>query len=201
MAIGDPYILLEELKDYMKMTGSSQDDDKLQNAMQDASVGINGFCNRQFNRTTTASLRKYDLTASGIAVVDDFWTTDELVVSLDGSTLTEDSDYELRPLNGVVDGEPGWPYWRIKLLGFRSNIQRYCNSGARLQVTAQWGWASVPAPVKQACFIMAAETFQLKDAPLGVAGADAFGTVMRVRNNPMASNKLARYVRDKVLVG
>lgn len=200
MAIGDPYILLEEFKDYMKMTGSSQDDDKLQNAMQDASVGINGFCNRQFNKTSTASLRKYNLIADNLAVVDDFWTTDDLVVTLDGNTLVEDEDFELRPMNGVVDGEPGWPYWRIKLLGYRWPRRCYY-SGARLQVTAQWGWTSVPAGVKQACFIMAAETFQLKDAPLGVAGADSFGTVMRVRNNPMASAKLGRYVRDKVLVG
>jgi hypothetical protein len=48
---------------------------------------------------------------------------------------------------------------------------------------------------------MAAETFQLKDAPLGVAGMDAFGSALRVRDNAMAASKLAPYVRDRFLVG
>jgi hypothetical protein len=69
-----------------------------------------------------------------------------------------------------------------------------------LQVTARWGWTAVPAAVKQACLILASETFRLKGAPFGVANMDQFGPI-RVRDNPMAQKKLMPYALDPVMVG
>lgn len=200
MAIGDPYVSLDELKDYLKMTGKDSYDDALQDALASVTMEIDGKCNRQFNKTSSATQRSYYPTTRNLAKVHDFYTTTDLVVTLDGATLVEGTDFELHPLDGIVDNQTGWPYWKIRLLDGRcfSSSQ---SGGAPLKVTAKWGWNSVPAPIKQACLIMAAETFQLKDTPFGVAGMNAFGSALRVRDNTMAVSKLSPYVRDRFLVG
>lgn len=70
---------------------------------------------------------------------------------------------------------------------------------AAVQVTARWGWVAVPAPVKAACLISAAETFKLREAPFGVASFQDFG-LARVRDNPIARRKLNPYRRDVLAV-
>lgn len=201
MAIGDPYVTLTQLKSYLKI-GDTVDDSELSDALAAASRGITDFCKRQFNKETSATARVYRVTRSGLAMVDDFHTITGLVIAT-GVTGVFDttwvaSDYELEPLNGVRNGEPGWPYWKIRSLD-SSALSFTASDRATLQVTAQWGWAAVPTQVKQACLILAAENFKLKDAPFGVAGFDGFGAV-RVRDNAMAKSKLVPYRRNAVLV-
>lgn len=200
MAIGDPYVSLDELKDYLKMTNKDSYDDALQDALASVTSEIEAKCNRQFNKATSASQRSYYPDNRCLVKVHDFYTTDDLVVTVNGSALIEGTDFELHPLDGIVDGRSGWPYWKIRLIGGRA-FPMSQSTGAPIKVTARWGWNSIPAPIKQASLIMAAETFQLKDAPLGVAGMDAFGSALRVRDSSVARNKIAPYVRDLFLVG
>ena len=68
-------------------------------------------------------------------------------------------------------------------------------------MTAKWGWEAVPEAVRQATVIIAAETFQLKDAPFGTAGMDQFGNIYHVRDNRIAAGKLARYCRRRIPAG
>lgn len=195
--IGQPYVDLEDMKAYLKLTGKDQYDDLLQDALDSATTEIDNLTNRQFNQVSVATEREFQIrSAPNLFHVDDFYSTAGLVVKIDDIELSAD-EYKLFPLNGVVGGKPGWPYWRIKL----TSPYRFYNSCSTLKVTALWGWAAVPTPVRQACRIMAAETFQLKDAPLGVAGMDNFGTPMRVRENPMAAAKLKPYKRGFPQVG
>lgn len=198
-ALGESYASLDELKDYLKIPTTKQlHDQALTDALESASAEIERHCNRQFNKQTTTTARVYSPDTYDRVWVDDFHTTTGLVVTNDGAVL-DSSDYELYPLNGVSDGQPGWPFWKIKL---KQGNRFVCRNGeATVSVTAQWGWAAVPAPIRQACLIMAAETFQLKDAPFGVAGMDTFGTVLRVRDNKMAETKTSRYCRNRFLVG
>lgn len=202
MAVGDPYATLTQLKSYLGIEDALTDSE-LTDALASASRGITKFCGRQFNKETSATARTYRPTHAGLAMVDDFHTTTGLVIATaddDGvfDTTWTSADYELEPLNGVRDGESGWPFWKIRVVD-SSALSFQLHSRATLQVTAQWGWAAVPAPVKQACLILAAETFKLKDAPFGVAGFGDFGAV-RVRDNPMAKAKLIPYRRNAVLV-
>jgi hypothetical protein len=219
MAIADldPYVTLDELKAYLSIT-TSQWDDQLSDALDSASREIEKYTNRQFNQDTVASPRIYDAEGPRYCDVDDFWTADSLVVQT-GATyeITWDpTDYELFPRNGITDGQPGWAFNQLRtaplgnhwfgITGYQrwsgpNDIgNRYLMGYHRVQVTAQWGWAAVPSPVKQACKIMAGATFQVKDAPFGVAGSDVWGTI-RVKDNLMAMSKLDRYVREPVLVG
>lgn len=204
MAISDPYATLEELQDRLGGVQSSADDTKMTNALTVASRGIEKICRRQFNKTTDASARIYYPMHGRLVLTDDFHTTTGLIIAIDTGddgtyeTTYAAADYQLEPLNGIVDGEPGWPYWRIRAMRSATPIP-YCGGRAPVQVTAQWGWTAVPDPVHEATLAVAQETFKLGDAPFGVMGMGEWG-VVRVRENPVAMAMIARYRRDPVLV-
>lgn len=210
MALGDPYVTTAQLKVYLNLT-DTVDDQAVTDAVNSASSEINTYCCRQFNDAGSASARVYEPLNRLRCEVDDFSTTTGLVIAVDSDgdgayeTTFAISDYQLGPLNGVVDGEPGWPYWQIKAVGnFAFPVAWTALTfstfrTATVQVTANWGWSAVPKPVYQACLIMAAQNFRLKDAPLGVAGFGEFG-VVRVQDVPAAARKLNPYRRDPVKV-
>lgn len=207
MALGDPYVQLARLKDNLNFKPDSiNQDDNLRDAIRSASSEIEKHCNRQFQRSEVATPRIYEPQDGYSVAVDDFWTTDGLVVEIDSmgngqfSTVVPASDYELYPRNGVVDGQIGWPFYEINFVG-AAIIPTYHRRKGVVRVTAKWGWEKVPDAVRQAAVIIAAETFQLKDAPFGTAGMDQFGNIYHVRDNRIAAGKLARYCRRRIPAG
>lgn len=202
MALGDSYATLAELKTRLGISDTG-DDTQLTEALSVASRAIEQHCGRQFNKTTTASARTFYPKHCYLAHVHDFHTTTDLVVATDSGadgtyeTTISSSNYELQPLNGIVDGESGWPYWRIKTV----NATLPTGTGrASVQVTAQWGWTAVPAGVKESCLILAEEIAKLKDTPFGAGGFGEFGRI-RARENPHVAMRLAPYRLLPVLVG
>jgi len=199
-AIGDPYLELADLKRYLSMEDDSRFDQELTEAIASITKEINRHCNRQFNKAPTASWRSFPIRYASFVDTADFWDDPtEIQISsapdVAGTVLTAGS-YVLEPLDGIVDDEPGWPRWKLKPT---ANGVRLI-PGMYLRMNAPWGWESVPADVVQSGKIMAGATFQIKDAPFGVAGSDQWGTI-RVRDNQMAVNKLNRLVKDRILVG
>jgi hypothetical protein len=206
VALGDPYVDLARLKDYLKIKPEKvEQDENLQDAINSASGEIEKHCNRQFNKADTATARVFEPDDCYEVTVDDFWTTDGLVVEVDTSgdgsfsTTVSSSDYEVYPRNGVVDGQTGWPHYEIRLV--EDSFPIYLRRKGIVRVTAKWGWTAVPEAVRQAAVIIAAETFQLKDAPFGTAGMDQFGNIYHVRDNRIAAGKLARYCRRRIPAG
>lgn len=202
MPLGDSYATRAELKRRLdNMTVTTWDSD-IDNALSVASRGIEKVCNRQFNVATSASARIYYPCNQARADVDDISTTVGLIVATDESdaalyaTTWASTDYQLEPLNGIVDAESGWPYNRIRAVA--SRMFPTTTRRAPLQVTAKWGWTAVPAGVKEACLAVAEDTFKLKEAPWGVAGVGEWGS-MRVRANPMAMSMIGPYIREPVL--
>lgn len=201
MALGDPYATLTELKSRLGI-GDQLDDDGLTAALSVASRGVEFCTNRQFNDAGTASSRIFHPDSPRRAEVDDFSTTTGLIIETDegsagtfGSVWTS-GFYELLPLNGVVSGVPGWPFSVLRTVNrsFPLYPQR-----ASLRVTARWGWAAVPAPVKEATLILAEDIFKLKDSPFGAGGYGEYGRI-KARENPNVWMRIAPYVRDAVLV-
>jgi len=199
------YASRDELKSRMSITVTTWDM-MIDDALDAVSRDIDGHCNRKFWVDDAVSARIYYPDCRRMTEIDDFSTTIGLVIKTDTggngtyATTWASTDYELSPLNGIVDGETGWPFRRIKAVGaleFPIYLTEY--QRAPLQVTAKWGWAAVPSPVKQACLILGEATFKAKDAAFGVAGFDGIG-VVRVRDNPMAERKLRKYRHNAVLV-
>lgn len=204
MALGDPYITADGLRDYLTVTKERPTESaELASAADSISREIERHCGRQFNRAGATAARVYTPDFATWTYVDDFHTTTGLVVEVDRAgdgtwTVWDTGDYQLEPLGGVVEGQSGWPFYKIRALTRPFPVSR--SRRATVRVTADWGWAAVPDPVVQAAKILAAETFTLRTAPLGVAGVDDYG-IVRVRDSRMAAAKLAKYVKHRLLVG
>jgi hypothetical protein len=205
VALGDPYVTTALLKTRLGI-GDSADDTAIGEAVLTASRDIEKFCGRQFNKTTSASARVFYPETCHLAIVDDFHTTTDLVIKTDAGddgtfeTTWAATDYQLEPVNQIVDGESGWPYHRIRTRSSGATYFPQTGRGAPLQVTAQWGWNAVPAAVTTAAYLLASDYLKLKDANFGVAGMGEFGP-MRVRENQRVSALLAPYRLYPVLVG
>lgn len=192
------YATVAELKAYLNLTSTSIDPE-LTDSLVTASRDIDKACGRRFWPDTTATARLYypDVDRCNRTLVDDFWTDDDLVVETGSNgTFTAVTSYELHPLNGIVDGESGWPYNRIRI----STSWPTVSDTAPIRVTAKWGWADAPAPVKTSCIVLAAEALKLaREAPFGVAGFGVDG-VVRIRGNARVRDMLAPYMRYALLV-
>lgn len=199
MALGDDFITLDEQRQYMNIEPTDFDE-VIADAISSTTIDIIRHCHRDFNDAGTLSTRKYKAIRNpereewhrhhSILITDDFSTIAGLVVSSGGVTHDNDS-LVIEPMNGVVQGMTGFPFWRIK---------GCFPSDCWISVTARWGWSNVPKPVRQAAFIMTSDTFQLKDQRLGIAGSDQFGSVVVLRENTLAFKKLKHFRRGSVLV-
>jgi hypothetical protein len=202
MPLGDNYASLAELKSRLGITDTT-DDTALSNALSAISRNVEEYTSRQFNDAGTTSARIYRPDSCLWVDVDDFSTDTGLIVQTDDGddgnfdTTWPVSDFQLEPLNGIVDGQTGWPYSTIRSVATRWLWRR---RRASVRVTARWGWTAIPTPIREATLILGEETFKLKDAPFGVAGFGDFG-VVRIRDNPKATALLDPYRRYGVLVG
>lgn len=203
MPIGDPYATLAELKGRLGITDTI-DDARLTDALAEASVGIEKWCRRQFNDAGgSPTPRVYYPTSGRLTLVDDFSTTTGLDIKTDQDddgvfeTTWAATDRQLEPLDGIRDGQPGWPFWKIRAVAAKT----FPCAGLRapVQVTARWGWAAVPKRVHGACLVMAEEIYKLVDAPFGAAGIGDLG-VIRIRENTAVQMMLASYRRTAVRV-
>lgn len=207
MALGDSYATLAEIRSRVGITDASatSEDTKLTEALSAASRGIEAMAHRQFNVASSATARLFYPDSYCHTKVYDISTTTDLVIKTDTAgdgtfaTTWLTTDYQLEPLDGIVDGQSGWPYWTIRAVGTQRFICAWPGQRAPLQVTATWGWTAVPAPVKEATLILAEEIYSLKNTPFGVGGYGQFG-IIRARENPMVLTRLMPYILDPVLV-
>jgi hypothetical protein len=216
VALGDPYIELFDFKDYLGIKqGKIDNDGALQDALDSASREIERICNRQFNKDDAApgaaTPRVYSPMSprSRRIHVDDFHTLTDLVIEIDetgfGDWVALGADeYELHPYNGMVNGLPGWPFESFEVIRlYNPMYNRRWGKKARYRVTAHWGWEAVPADVRQACMMLAGDTYQQKDSPYGVM-SDQYGVTLRPSGptsgvGTQARLKLSRYARNRLL--
>jgi hypothetical protein len=199
VAIANGYLTLDQAKHYVGAQ-TSDNDVLLEDAVNTASRAIDAYCSRRFYVDTNASARTFRPATPYLAVVDDISSTTGLVVKTDDgddgtheTTWTIVTDFELEPADGVgPNGQTGWPFWQIHVAGSRTFPT--ANRHRPLSVTAKWGWAAVPDDVEQACRILVAKFFKVREAPLGVAGFGDLGLI-RVRDDPTAMGLLRPYRR------
>lgn len=141
MPIGDPYAHPFDLEQRLGKT----DDGTFSSVVEAASRAVESFARRQFNQADDASPRRFRPVDLRRLPVDDFHTTDDLVVEV-GDVVLESDEYDPRPWDGVVDGQPGWPFFDLFAVGRRWPYRRR----AAVTVTAKWGWAAVPAAIVEA---------------------------------------------------
>jgi len=197
--LANQYGTVDELKARFAITDTI-DDYLIRKAIRAASRQIDKLCRRRFYADATATARQYWRDSTLHTYVDEFWTNTGLIVATDQDddgvfeVTWAAADFQLEPLNGIVDGDPGWPFNLIRAVEAKT-FPAAKRPG--VQVTAKWGWSAIPDDIREATLLSAAELFKLKDAPFGVAGFGEFGAV-RIRANPIVMRAINPYRRSLV---
>jgi phage gp36-like protein len=182
--INQGYATRNQVKAALRIgTADTLDDDLIDNCVGAASRLIDGYCNRRFWQSGTAEARIFQAEDSFYCSIDDIAGT---ALTLKSSTQADGtfdltwsrSDYQLEPLNGNLDGLT-WAYDKIRAVGdyLFPTVNANYGEQALVQVTAVFGWPSVPEPVVQATIIQASRIFKRYDSPLGVAGFGDLGAI------------------------
>jgi len=171
------YAQLDDLKSLLRIPASDTvDDAQLTRSIEAASRRIDGVCDRVFYQESTATARVYDATNLASVSIDDVSTMTGFIVKVDdgfdyATTLVENVDYRVEPLNNLSKGLP--VYRLVSLSGIfpKSTVR------PGVQVTARWGFPSVPTAITEATLLMAGRLFKRGDSLLGVAGFTDMGVI------------------------
>lgn len=181
------YATLDDYKAMRAATRDGKGDPEILDALEVAAADIDEWCQRSFTVATgTESAKTYMQSVTGRVLVDDFANTTDLAVTDDGSALTLGTDYY------VDTPKLGHPYYRLLF----SPTRWTCPSWEPvLSVSADWGWSAVPAQVKRANVLLAADIMRAGSADFGaVSFADA-GTLVRIRQNLIVEGLLRDFRR------
>ena len=145
---------------------------RVDDAIEAATVAIDNDCHRSFTAVPSEA-RTFGVSRSGEfeLSVPDLRTVSALKIDDDGDGVFETTiaaaGYELdKPFSDAA-----WPYETIRLLDrlLPSSGRRR----VRVEVTGTWGWDAVPAPINQACSLLAAQLSQRPASAL--FGIQSFG--------------------------
>lgn len=179
------YATIAELKSKLRIpSGDTQDDSELTGAVTAASRAIDHATNRQFGQVSPVEARVYsarwDRTwCRWVVDTDDISSSTGLLVAVDDNddqvfdkSIT---DFRLAPVN---EDEKGRPWTQIVVNSDSANVPTKAKDS--VQVTALWGWAAVPATIKEATLLQAERFYYRREAPFGVAGSPSVGSEIRL---------------------
>ncbi len=184
------YATLEQLQS--RITERASDAADLQTTLDAAESAVNQYCGRTFTLAGSASARVFEATRTDRVAVDDIGSTTDLVVTTGrpGSfttTLTVDTGYWLKPLNAITLGRPYEWVWTED----RFTVADY----PTVQVTARWGWPSVPDDVTEATLLIASRLWSRRSSPTGVAGFGDYGVVRVTASDADVARLLDPYAK------
>lgn len=182
------YITRLELKDYIG--GIAEDNPRIDNIIDQiiltTTEAITGYTGRRFwkdvdgNGAPVLSSRVY-FAEGGTLWVDDIADTATATVAIDAAnngsystTWVENTQFRWLPLNGIMDGQEGWPATHLSLIG-SFWFWPFTFGRPQVRITAQWGWQAIPATIKSVALLTAADLLAYKDIRFDVAGSDVTG--------------------------
>lgn len=179
MTVTNGYITLANLKTYLKID-DSVDDVILEKIIESASRSIDRIANRRFYLDAAASARTYRPVGNLRVQTDDFGSTTGLVVKTDPNgtgtyqtTLVLNQDYIVEPTNAAASGRP---YTTITIVGSNA-FSLPVNNWPQAEITAKWGWPTVPDDVTEATYILSADLYKRRDSIGGVLGLSELGAI------------------------
>ena len=192
------YLEADELAAFLRI------DDTLEHPHLDQLIGsaveaVAAFCGQSFDSAaTSATARLFVADHNYWLRVDPIASTTDLVVKTDtGGDGTFDqtwasTDYQLEPLNQRHAGLSDHPYTLI-----RATQSRWfpVDRQARVEVTARWGWTTVPSSVKDATMLHAARLHERRNAPAGIVAGDGFIGRTSLGIDPDVATLLYPFVR------
>jgi len=176
--IENGYATLAELKasDVLNFSDTTHDA-VLEREIEAASRAIDEYCGRFFYAITPAEAHYYSAEEAYILKVDDIYSTTGMTVKADYNgdgtfeTTFASTDYNVYPYSPPN----GKPYTKLEIPPSGSYTFPLGPKG--IEVTALFGWSSVPSAVNQACVMLAQRLHKRNQTILGQAAASAVGTI------------------------
>ncbi len=179
MTITNGYITLAGLKTYLKIDDSVEDT-LLEQIIESASRSIDRIANRRFYLDSTATARTYRPIGNLRVITDDIGSTTGLILKTDPNstgvyqtTFTLNTDYIVEPTTALAKGRP---INYLTIVGSTA-LSLPVNYWPQVEVTAKWGWPSVPDDIEQATYILSADLYKRKDSIGGVLGISELGAI------------------------
>lgn len=199
--MANPYVSVAALKITMGLAAETFADADLTVAVDAASRGIDGVCNRRFWLDADANqVRYYTPGSADWVAIDDLITATSLLVDKDGDgtfeeTWTANTDFVLEPLNAAADSRP-WTKICRHPASSRWFPYYYPRS---VKLTGKFGWAAIPDPIVEATGILAAKLVKRsREAPFGIASIGLDGSAVRIaRNDPDVMFLVSDYIRER----
>ena len=196
------YLTIDELKYTLEASGQQFFDNDAQAAITAASRGIDEYTSRIFY--SSSGTRYYTPEDRYCVEVDDIVSlgTFGLDWNRDGtySTVwTQGTHYNLAPYNNPTLGKP---YESVELIKYSGAFfpPWQLGYGKSVRLIGTFGWSSTPAPVKQACTILATKLMRrAREAPFGVVGIGYDQTAVRISKaaDPDICFLLDPFVKDR----
>lgn len=172
------YCTVQQVRDRMGHAASSGADLQVRvgDAIEAASAQIDADTGRSFGVVTEARAFRSPGAARELHLPD--------FVTLSALKLDDDDDGVFETTIAAADYEldesverTGWPFDTVRLLSrsFPSGGRR----SRRVEVTATWGWAAVPAPINHACSLLVVRLMQRPQAPFGVVAMGEVSATIR----------------------
>lgn len=174
-------------------------------AISSASRQIDMWAGRYFYQDDAPSARLLNATDRTCVCPGDFDSTTGVIVKTDddddGVYETTWASNQWQAQSGSVPNMPfvrfnGWPWTTISTT---TRTREFPISGRRpsIQVTATWGWATVPTAIEQACEALAILYYQSKDSSAG--GMIEIDNIDRLSTDPIVVARAL--VRDYAVPG
>ena len=192
------YLTADELASFLRIQ-DSEEHPHLDQLISSAVEAVAAYCGQPFTAAaSTASAKVFAAESASWVRTHPISSTTDLVVRTDTSadgtfdTTWDAVDYQLEPLNQDHAGLTDHPFNLI-----RAARSRYfpVDRRARVQVTARWGWSTVPTSVRDATLMHAARLHERRNAPAGVVAGDGFIGRMSLGIDPDVATLLYPFVR------
>jgi hypothetical protein len=204
--MADTYCDNSDVKSFIGLSGSSQDSN-IDLAIKGACRLIDNYCGRHFYKPTSAFAKHFTPDNPYILDVPDIANTTSLVVKIDDNddgtyekTLTLNTDFYLNPIN-VQDmiGDQEAPFNQIRIFDRRSSERFDPDIKKHVEITALWGFESVPDAVKMATILQTSRLWKRKDAPFSTYGNSDVGEVeLMSRMDPDAKQLIKGYIKHRL---
>lgn len=204
MSITNGYCDLPEIKQSLTINDEG-DNPELELSVEVASRQIDNQCGpgRRFWQDSTVVARTYYPSEARRVFVDDISTTTGLIVKVDENddgtfetTLTINTDFIVEPVNAAAQF-PVEPYTSIRLLdGALSSFSALSSGRPSVQVTAKFGWVTVPQAIKRATILQARQVFKAIQTQNGLLQQTVDGSVVRMPViDPIARLSIEPFIR------
>jgi hypothetical protein len=199
--ISNGYCDLAQFKVRASLPAGGAHDDDVDRAIEAASRAIDEWCCRRFYADSTVSARYYTAgpEETYVLAVDDISTTTGLIVRTDDDwNGTYENTWTLNSRTGpwgFMVEPTNWSALSKPITRLRAVADVWPTVEQGVEVTAKWGWASIPVAITEACLMLAVRYWKRKDTPFGVMGTSETGFVTLPKVDPDVQALLNPYRR------